>query len=183
MDDAALATSRSGKPSVDGFFLEAYDELRRIARARLRRSGSLTLLDTTSLVHECYLRFARAHQGGLGAASEFVAYASSVMRSVIVDVVRRRQAERRGAGQANDPLDEARAAAPQPEQRILDMHEALETLAEVEPRLAKVVEMRYFGGFNDAEIARCLGVADRTVRRDWDKARALLKAALATGEP
>ena len=180
-DDARLAIAPPAKAAVDGFFLEAYDELRRIARARMRRSGTLTLLDTTTLVHECYLRFSRAHHADLAAESEFLAYASSVMRSVIVDVVRRRQAKRRGAGLARELLDETRDAAPSPEQQILDTHEALDMLTAIEPRLGKVVEMRYFGGFTDAEVARCLGVTDRTVRRDLEKARGLLKVALMPG--
>jgi RNA polymerase sigma factor (TIGR02999 family) len=179
--DADMAPPASGRDAIDQMFLAAYDDLRRIARARLRKSGTLTLLDTTTLVHECYLRISRTGPDELSVEAEFLAYASSVMRSVIVDVVRKRLAQRRGSGGTHVELDEQRAAAPKPEQQILDTHEAITSLATVEPRLAKVVEMRYFGGFTDAEVARSLGVTDRTVRRDLEKARDLLKVALGSG--
>jgi RNA polymerase sigma factor (TIGR02999 family) len=108
-----------------------------------------------------------------------LAYAASTMRSVIVDYVRRRQAERRGDGAPHVPLDtmigEQLGAS---DEEILDVHEALETLAAVDERLVHVVEMRYFGGLTDAEIGRALGVTDRTVRRDWERARLLLAGLL-----
>jgi len=164
---------------IDQFFRQDYSALRRIAHSRLRRSESITLLDTTSLVHECYMRIQRAGQTSLHEESQFLAYAASVMRSVIVDFVRRRRTERRGAGEAHVSLDATEADEVQAaETEILDVSDALDLLAGVEPRLAHVVEMRYFGGFTDADIAKSLGLTDRTVRRDWEKAKLLLRAVL-----
>jgi RNA polymerase sigma factor (TIGR02999 family) len=164
----------------EALFAEAYGELRKLARSRLFHGGRSTLMDTTALVHESYLRFAR--QGALRSDERraFFAYAAQVMRSVIVDAVRERQAQRRGGDLERATLDTAAAEAlpalPTGEDEVLQVHEALATLAEAEPRLAQVVEMRYFGGYSEAEIADALGLTDRTVRRDWDKARALLRA-------
>lgn len=166
----------------DALFASAYPELRRLAHARLRDGGRNTVLDTTALVHESYLRFQRS--GGLKAVERrsFFAYAAQVMRSVIVDTVREHQAERRGGGQRPVTLDEAAIAAlpegPGADAEVLQVHEALLQLAAAEPRLARLVEMRYFGGFADAEIAEALDISERTVRRDWDKARLLLLALL-----
>jgi RNA polymerase sigma factor (TIGR02999 family) len=109
----------------------------------------------------------------------FFAYASQVMRSVIIDAVRESQSERRGGGVSLLTLDTALAEGlPAAEDDLLRVHEALQALAQAEPRLAQVVEMRYFGGFSEREIAAALDMAERTVRRDWDKARLLLSALL-----
>ena len=176
-----LQAASAGRPgAADQVVAALYRELRALARSRLRRSGEFTLLDTTALVHEGYLRL----QGGAGLAfadrQHFFAYAARAMHSVVVDLVRARQAERRGGGAEHLPLDTAvadSAAAPQ-DAEILRVHEALQELAKVDARLASVVEMRYFGGLSEAEIAEALGVTERTVQRDWQKARLLLAMAL-----
>lgn len=160
-------------------FSAAYDELRKLARSRLRDGGRNTYLDTTALVHESYLRF--LHGGRLRSDDRraFFAYASRVMRSVIIDSVRERQAARRGCDLTELTLDtQISAELPAGEQEVLDVHEALLRLEQAEPRLAQVVEMRYFGGYTETEIAEALDVTERTVRRDWEKARLLLLAAL-----
>jgi RNA polymerase sigma factor (TIGR02999 family) len=180
LDSASPAVAMHDRP-VDLFFLQTYKELRKLARARLRRNENVTLLDTTSLVHECYLRLQHSGQVNLKQQCEFIAYASTTMRAVIVDFVRRRRAQRRGAGAEHEMLDtsvaESVCAA---EEHLLDVNEALDMLSAVEPRLGKVVEMRYFGGFSDSEIAQALGVTDRTVRRDWEKARQMLRATMSS---
>ena len=159
----------------DRLFAAAYDELRKLARSRLRDGGRNTVLDTTVLVHESYLRFLGSGRLRPDSRRAFFAYASQVMRSVIIDAVRERQAQRRGGDLARVTLDTQVAdSLSASEDEVLDVHEALEALAAAEPRLAKVVEMRYFGGYSEAEIAEALQVTDRTVRRDWDKARLLL---------
>jgi RNA polymerase sigma factor (TIGR02999 family) len=170
----------AGRPAArDDLYAAAYPELRRLARARLRDGGRNTFLDTTALVHESYLRFLRAGQLRLDDRRAFFGYAGKVMRSVIVDAVRERQAERRGGGVGPVTLDTAAAdGLPGGEAEVLQVHEALLALEQAEPRLARVVEMRYFGGYSELEIAQTLSLTERTVRRDWDKARLLLMAAL-----
>jgi RNA polymerase sigma factor (TIGR02999 family) len=175
----------AGEPGArDRLFAAAYGELRQLARARLRDGGRGTVLDTTALVHECFLRITRSAALQPGDRRAFFAYASQTMRSVIVDTVRERLAQCRGGDLARVTLgdtlgqglaDPATTAADE----VMQVHHALLRLAEAEPRLAQVVEMRYFGGYEDTEIAAALGLTDRTVRRDWQRARALLSLLLA----
>jgi RNA polymerase sigma factor (TIGR02999 family) len=160
-------------------FDATYAELRGLAHARLRRSKPNTLLDTTSLVHEAYLRFADAGRVRLDDREHFLRYASHVMRSVIVDFVRARIAQRRGGDAERVTLNsEIGAVAQAGETEILDVHEALEELAQHDERLVQMVEMRYFAGMTEAEIAAARGVTERTVRRARRKARLLLAHAL-----
>ena len=155
-----------------------YAELRGLARGRLSKGHRNTLLDTTSLVHEAYMRFAAADQLRLEDRQHFLRYASHVMRSVIVDFIRERVALRRGGEAVHVTLNSEIDAADTSEREILDVHEALEELARHDERLVQVVEMRYFAGMTEAEIATALGITERTVRRDWQKARLLLASAL-----
>jgi len=161
-------------------FDAAYQDLHRMARSRIRQGGGGTLLDTTSLVHESYLRFANAGELKVSDRAHFFRYAGQVMRSVIVDMARARSAERRGGGLRDLTLNTALGdAARGGEDEVLRVHEALEDLAALDARLTQVVELRYFAGLTEIEIAEALGVTDRTVRRDWEKARLLLAQALA----
>ena len=163
----------------DALFSAAYAELRKLARSRLRDGGRNTFLETTALVHESYLRFLNSGQLRIDDRRAFFAYASKVMRSVIIDSVRERQALRRGGDLVEVTLDtQASAELPSGEDEILHVHQALHALEQAEPRLATVVEMRYFGGYSETAIAEALGLTERTVRRDWDKARLLLMSAL-----
>jgi RNA polymerase sigma factor (TIGR02999 family) len=163
----------------DALFAAAYTELRRLARSRLRDGGRNTVLDTTSLVHESYLRFVRVGELKVEDRRAFFGYASRVMRSVIIDSARERLAESRGGGVSPLTLNTTLAAdLAEDESTILKVHEALEVLEQADERLAKVVEMRYFGGYTEAEIAETLGINERTVQRDWEKARLILSAAL-----
>ena len=159
--------------SLDQFFALHYKELRQLAHRRLRRSERITLLDTTSLVHESYLRFLKARRISMSDHTQFVCFAARVMRSIIVDFVRARRAECRGSGERATLHDEI-AGPPSPEDEIIRVNDALHALAKVDGRLVKVVEMRYFGGLEEREIAESLGVTGRTVRRDWEKARLML---------
>lgn len=163
----------------DALFAAAYGELRSLAHARLRDGGRNSVLGTTALVHESYIRFARG--GTLRAADRraFFAYASQVMRSVIIDMVRERQAERRGGDAERLTLTTQTAeglSGDEPE--VLRIHEALLALEDVEPRLARIVEMRYFGGYSEDEVCDALQLSGRQVRRDWAKARLMLKTML-----
>ena len=163
----------------DRLFAAAYGELRKLARSRLRYGGRNTFLDTTALVHESYLKFLNGGQLRADDRRAFFAYSARIMRSVIIDTVRERRAERRGGDLVEVTLNtQAAAGLPSGEEEVLKVHEALDALEQSEPRLAKVVEMRYFGGYTEAEIAEALELTERTVRRDWDKARMLLLAML-----
>ena len=167
--------------ALQSIFDLTYEELRRMARNRLRSVQRDVLLDTTSLVHECFLRFANSKQLGVSDRAHFFRYAGQAMRSVIVDLARASIAERRGGGADHRTLSttiaESTAAA---EEEVLRVHEALDGLSKYDGRLVQVVEMRYFAGMTESEVAEVLGVTDRTIRRDWEKARLLLAQALAT---
>lgn len=169
----------SGGVAAEALFTVAYPELRKLAHSRLAQSGPMTLIDTTALVNESWLRLSGKQTLQVETRRKFFAYAAQVMRTVIVDLVRERQAERRGGGARaltlNTAIGDGVAVA---DDEALHVHEALQSLAAVEPRLAQVVEMRYFGGLTEVEIGEALGLTERTVRRDWDKARLLLAAML-----
>lgn len=175
-----IALARQGdRAAFDSLFEALYPELRRIAHTRLARNVRDTLVDTTALVHECYLKFAAAERLTAEDRSHFLAYAATVMRSIVVDMARAAQAARRGGDAAHVTLNtEVGDGVAHPEDQILDLDEALAGLARLDERLAKVVELRYFGGYSNTEIALALDVTERTVRRDWDKARLLLADAL-----
>lgn len=176
---ALLASAGAGdEHAAARAFSLLYDELKRLAQAKLRRHQSMTLLDTTSLVHESFLKLVGNRALAVHDRRHFFAYAARVMRSVIVDFARASLAERRGAGQVvtlDTGLSEQLAG---PTTDVLRVSEALEVLAVADPRLAQVVEMRYFAGLTEAEVAEVLGLTERTVRRDWNKAKLLLAAAL-----
>jgi RNA polymerase sigma factor (TIGR02999 family) len=172
--------SPESPPPIDiaALSASAYEDLRRLAKARLRSSGHLTLLDTAGLVSDTYRRLALQHDLHIESRAHFLGYCSRIMRSVIIDIVRERNAGRRGGGERkitlNTALGEGLAAKDEP----LRVDDALADLAKLEPRLAQVVEMRYFGGYNESEVAEALGITARTVQRDWQKARVLLQAML-----
>jgi RNA polymerase sigma factor (TIGR02999 family) len=165
--------------AADELFAESYPLLSRMARARLRAHQRTPTLDTGSLVHEAYLRFVGAGRLQIEDGLHFRRWAAKVMRSVIVDIARRRQAERRGGNMARITLtSDLPVSEGDGEDLILDIHEALELLADADARAAHVVELRYFAGMTELETAAALGVTDRTVRRDWEKARLMLSQML-----
>ena len=164
---------------LDGAFAGLYDELCIIARARLRRSGAQGATSTGALVHECWLRLQRAGRVQVGEQGRFLALVSQVMRSTIVDMVRRSRAQMRGGDAEHLTLDTGVAEAVATDHDdVLALDDALGQLAQRDQRAAQVVEMRYFAGLDDAAIAQALDVSERTVRRDWDRARAFLALAL-----
>ncbi len=175
-----LQAIRAGEQDALGrLFALTYDQLRDIAHQRLRDSQHDGALNTTALVHECYLRFAKLDSLSLDDRLHFMGYAGRVMRSVVIDFARERLTQRRGAGAlfvtlATDIPEEESVSA----QRIVRIDTILQQLGESEPRLVQVVELKYFAGLTLEEISECLGIAPRTVRRDWDRARLLLLAAL-----
>lgn len=178
-----LADLRSGKrEAFDQILPFVYDELRRAARRELaiRPSDSLS---TTALVHELYLKFSRADRADWRNRAHFLGVASVAMRHILVDRARRRRAEKRGGPHRHVTLDDEVSAADTQADSLLELHEALDRLAAIEQRLARVVECRFFGGMTEQETAEALGIAVRTVRRDWIKARGLLYQALGSDAP
>jgi RNA polymerase sigma factor (TIGR02999 family) len=167
------------RAALDELVALMYPDLHRMASGRLAQNDTITLLDATSIVHEAYLRLRNAGRIEAQSRPQFIVYASQVLRSVMVDFARKRRAARRGSGRADVTLsDELAGGLGGTDEDIERVNEALDELAEVDPRLRHVIEMRYFGGFNDQEIADALGVTDRTVRRDWERARLLLAVTL-----
>jgi RNA polymerase sigma factor (TIGR02999 family) len=166
----------------DELFSRLYDELRRLAHRRLTSAARNTLLDTSALLHETYLRMAKNNDLRFEDRGRYFAYASQVMRGVVVDFARARASQRRGGGRAMVTLDtDIVDAAAADEGQILRIHEALDELLCIDERMVRVVEMRYFAGLTEQEVALALGVTDRTVRRIWEKARYLLAAAMTEG--
>lgn len=173
------AVNAGDNHAVDRLVASLYEELRGLARSRMRRTGELSLLDTTALVHESYLRLQQTDTPAFADRHHFLGYAAKAMHTIVIDIARARQAERRGGAAQHVTLNTAIGdSVAREDDEILRVHEALAELAEVDERLAKVVEMRYFGGLTEAEIAACLGVTERTVQRDWQKARLFLSLAL-----
>lgn len=163
-----------------GIFETLYPELRRLAHFQLRNGSGEDLLNTTVLVHEVFLRFSNAKQVNIVDRGHFMRYVGSVMRSVVVDMVRERQSARRGGGVEHLALDTNVVANPVGEAEVLQVHEALGELQALDERMVRVVEMRYFAGLTEVEIAQALGITDRTVRRVWERARIWLAEALAS---
>jgi RNA polymerase sigma factor (TIGR02999 family) len=163
----------------EALFAVAYRDLHRLAHARLRDGGRNTVLDTTCLVHESYLRFVNLGELRAEDRKAFFAYASKVMRSVIVNSAQERLSQKRGGDWVQLTLSTAIADNLSGDaETVLKVHEALEVLEQADSRVAQVAQMRYFGGYSEREIAETLEVTERTVRRDWEKARIMLMAAL-----
>lgn len=168
--------------TVQRLFQTFYQDLYRVARVRVQQDARSLDLSATALVNEAYMRLVQLEELHVADRQQFFAYAATVMRNVIVDMARGRLAQCRGGGHTDVPLDtflEGHLAHPQ-DDAVLAVNDALEQLAAVSPRLAKIVEMRYFVGLSVEETAQALGVTERTVGRDWLKARSLLAAILAS---
>ncbi len=167
------AACRGDLTARDQLYEVLYRDLSRIARSHLARSGST--LDPTAVIHDSFLRMERSlGNGEFLNRKYFLGYASTVMRSVIVDYVRERKADRRGGGEANLTLGTHIVNLASVEGDVLGIHEALSALARADERCHRVVEMRYFGGLTEEEVADALDVSVPTVKRDWRKARAFL---------
>jgi RNA polymerase sigma factor (TIGR02999 family) len=172
------------RAALDAVYASLYPDLKRVARARLRQQGRAESMSTTMLVNESFIRLTNARGLRLEDRRHFFAYAAKTMRNIIIDTAREHLAERRGGGAEHLTLGEADAAAVADtgsSDELVRVNEALQELEAVDPELAELVEMRYFGGYSEAEIAELQGVAERTVRRRWDKARAWLFVALGNG--
>jgi RNA polymerase sigma factor (TIGR02999 family) len=151
-----------------------YPELRRMALRHMRNEAQDNTLEATALVHEVYLRLIDVNNVEWQARAQFFAIAAQMMRRILVDAARARGSRRRGGIPGKVDLDESLVLGPAPDRSILALDEALTAFSQVAPRQAKVVELRYFGGLTEEEIVAVLKISERTVRRDWDLAKAWL---------
>ena len=175
-----LARARAGDAQALGAaYAAVYEELKRAARAQLRRMRDN--FQTTALVHEAYLKLAGGAELAAVDRNHLLALSARAMRQVLVDDARARKADKRGGGQDALTLNASLGNAEQAAVDVLALDELLGSLHTLDERAAQIVELRYFGGYEEAEIAQMLGLSDRTVRRDWRKARALLLAEMAGG--
>jgi RNA polymerase sigma factor (TIGR02999 family) len=164
--------------SPDVLFSTLYNELHRLARRELHRRGSMGSLGVTTLLHEAYLSITGAQGAVFVDRARFMAYAARVMRGLIIDEVRRRKSEKRGGLFRITSLDTNHADSVMSPQSLARIGEALDELAEAEPELAEIVELKFFCGFSFAEIAAMRGVSERTIQRNWEKGRLYLHHAL-----
>jgi RNA polymerase sigma factor (TIGR02999 family) len=160
--------------ALDRLFPLVYDELRGAARRALARERAGHALQATELVHEAFFKLAGSANTQWQGRVHFFAVASRAMRQVLVEQARRRLADKRGGGAEHVTLGDSDAALNVVPDELIALDDALERLAQLEPRLRSVVEYRYFGGLSEREIAELLEVTERTVQRDWVKARAWL---------
>jgi RNA polymerase sigma factor (TIGR02999 family) len=172
--DALADLRRGDRSAMDRLLPLVYDELRRRARRQLARRSRTPTLSTTGLVHETYLKLVESHGAAWEDRHHFFGVASRAMRSVVVDYARKRSAQKRGGPARRVDLDEGMLRVEQDAAEILAIHEALDRLAQIDGRLSEMVELRFFGGLSVEETAKVQGVAERTVKRDWTKARTLL---------
>ena len=168
------------RAAVDDLFDFVYDELRTLARRQIARLNPGQTLSPTALVHDVYLRMADRSSGRLRDEQHFRALAARVMRQVIIDCIRRRTAQKRGAGIVIEELltDIVDSAPTSSNEELLAIDEALFKLAALDARQAHIVELRFFGGLDVEETAKTMSLSERTVKREWQKARAFLYDAL-----
>ena len=159
-----------------------YDDLRRVAREQLGRYRPGDSLNTTGLVHDAYLRLVDQSRATYRDRGHFFAVCAIAIRQIIIDHARRHGRHKRGGGQVHVPLDEANTPGASEAGHLLDVDEALQRLAAENPRLARVVECRFFAGLSEQDTAEALGVSVRTAQREWFKARAWLRAELGRGD-
>jgi RNA polymerase sigma factor (TIGR02999 family) len=165
--------------ALDRLTERVYPELRRMARRYMRNEAKGNSLQATALVHEVYLRLVDVTQVEWRQRAQFFAMAAQMMRRILVDAARARKAQKRGDNAVKLNIDETAVLSKTPDNSVLELDEALQKFAEVAPRQARVVELRYFGGLTEEEIVGVLEISPRTVRRDWDLARAWLLRELA----
>ncbi|HVS64334.1 MAG TPA: ECF-type sigma factor [Thermoanaerobaculia bacterium] len=174
-----LIAIREGDSTATGRLMPlVYDELHAMARHQLRRSRPGQTLNTTALVHEAYLKLVQPARADWNDRSHFLAIAATAMRYIVVDYARRRSAQKRGGGAHHTSLDASELRIEGRVVETLALDQAIEQLAAVSDRLARLVELLFFGGLTEEEAAGVLGLSERTVRRDWRKARAFLSRVL-----
>jgi RNA polymerase sigma factor (TIGR02999 family) len=179
-----IAAAESGDRSAsEALFTSLYSELHRIARRELGRHGWGVTLGATSLLHEAYLDLSRRESATFPDQNRFIAYAARVMRGLIIDYARNRQALKRGGKFELTTISTDVADAAGPTTELSQLSAALDELAGIDPLLAEVVDLKFFCGFSFGEIAAMKGVSERTVQRNWQKARLYLHRAVGEGAP
>jgi RNA polymerase sigma factor (TIGR02999 family) len=169
---------RGDAEAREALFALLYDELHRLARANVARARGAITLNTTTLLHEAYLGFARREGLQFPDENRFLGYAARAMRGLVIDAIRSRDTAKRGNQVTFVPVDEAMLASVGSAEEVERLGDALADLARFEPALAELVDLAFFCGFTFAEVAAMRGVTERTVQRDWAKARLLLHGAL-----
>lgn len=178
---ALLSQLQQGNRAVEQYLIpKIYDELRRIAARHIRSERSGHTLQTTALVHEAYMRLVDMPTTPWQNRAHFFAIASQLMRRILVDHARARNAAKRGGVQHQITLDEELIKTTQQSVDVLALHEALERLSAFDERQGRIVELHFFGGLSFEEIALVLGISERTVKRDWSMARAWMRNELST---
>jgi len=181
---ALIAAADGGdRPAAEALFTTLYSELHRIARRELGRHQYGGMLGATSLLHEAYLDLSRREAASFPDQRHFMAYAARVMRGLIIDYVRNRQAQKRGGKFELTTISTDVADATAQATHLQRVSAALDELAEVDPLLADVVDLKFFCGFSFVEIAAMKGVSERTVQRQWQKARLYLHRAVREAIP
>jgi len=163
---------------ADALFGTLYAELHRLARRELHRRGPVGGLGVTTLLHEAYLSISAREGSVFVDHARFMAYAGRVMRGLIIDEVRRRRSEKRGGLFQITSLGTDHADRVSSPQELIRIGDALDELAEVEPNLAEIIDLKFFCGFSFAEIAAMRGVSERTIQRSWEKGRLYLHHAI-----
>jgi RNA polymerase sigma factor (TIGR02999 family) len=168
----------SAKEDQAALFTSLYAELCRLARREVWRNGAREFMGTGTLVHEVWLDFNRSSSLAFDEPGRFLAYAARMMRGLVIDRVRAKKTQKRGGGFDITALNTHNADQVEQPETLEDIGQALDELAIEEPELARVVDLKFFCGFTLAEIANMQGVSERTVQRQWEKARVLLLSAL-----
>lgn len=180
---ALVARAETGDAAAkDALFAALYGELHRLAQVHLHRSAGNLTLGATTLLHEAYLDIAGRQSLAFPDRARFLGYASRAMRGLVIDYVRTRNARKRGGELTFTSLDEARAQPLEEHRELVALDAALDQLAALDPPLSELVDLKFFCGFSFADIAALRSVSERTVQRDWAKARLLLHAYLQDSE-
>jgi len=176
--DLLRAWNGGDQAALDRLAQRVYPELRRMARRYMRNERQASTLQSTALVHEVYLRLVDVRRVEWRERAQFYAMAAQMMRRILVDAARARASKKRGGSAAKVNIDDTAVLSPAPDRSILALDDALTALSRLAPRQARVVELRYFGGLTEEEIVSALDISPRTVRRDWDFAKAWLSREL-----
>lgn len=174
LPDLIAAADTGHRPSTQTLFRALYDDLHRRARRELARGGAAVTIGPTTLLHEAYIEMSSRSGAAFPDRARFMAYAARVMRGLIIDYVRNRQAQKRGGGFQITSVSADLAMAPEETSRLQEVSDALDSLAAIDADLAEIVDLKFFCGFSFAEIADIRGISERTVYRQWERARIYL---------